>query len=327
MRRNGTIQQPEVTAAWRLFCCNWVMLGGMSLTLAAALIFTDFSIVPGSALKPAVIVATYLAYTYYSRRWQKKPDTRVAFILGATGQILLIPVLMTPLIYVAAAINLPLQDTLFNGLDHALGLDWVAYFNFIYHRYALLYAAVIAYGMIGWPIFAVPIALGWTRQYRRLQEFTLAFGIALVVTTVVAALLPGIGTYAFYNVFPDPKIFTPGAYMDFLHAYPQVRDGSLRVLAYSHFTGLITFPSFHAAAAALYVWAFWPVRRLGVTMLVVNLAMMAATPIGGGHYFFDVIAGIAIAAGSVLAARAIGDWVNRLAPDVASQQTLSHTAA
>jgi len=156
MRRCGDIQQPEVQAAWRLYCCNWVMLGAMSLTLAAALILTDFSIVPASALKPAAIIAAYLAYTYYSRLWQKKPDTRVIFILGATGQMLLIPVLMTPLTYVAAAAHLPLQDVALNALDHALGLDWTAYFNFIYGHYALLYVATLAYSMIGWPVLACP---------------------------------------------------------------------------------------------------------------------------------------------------------------------------
>lgn len=327
MQRNGVFQQPDAQAAWRLFCCNWIMLGLMAVALVLGLAITGFSVDPASTLKPAAIVSAYLAYTYYSSFWQKKPDVRVTFILGSTGQLLLIPVLMAPLTYVVAAANLPLQDAALNAFDRALGLDWTAYFNFFYDHYVLLYGAVIAYSMIAWPVFGVPIALGWTGRYRRLQEFTLAFGIALAVTTVVSALVPAIGTYDLLNVHPDPKVFTPGSYLQFLKVYPHLRDGTLRTLAFSNLAGIITFPSFHAASAVLYVWAFWPVRRIGMAALIVNIAMLLATPIGGGHYFVDVFAGVAIAAASIVAAKRIA---NRLtAPDVnvvASQQGLSQAA-
>jgi hypothetical protein len=327
MRGIGAIQQPEEQAAWRLFCCNWAMLGLMAVALLLGLALTGFSIAPASALKPALIVGAYLAYTYYVCRWQKKPDLRVAFILGATGQVLLIPVLMTPLTYVAASANLPMQDVALNALDRALGLDWVAYFNFIYGHYALLYAAAIAYGMIGWPVFGVPIALGWTRRYRRLQEFTLAFGIALAITTVISALLPAMGTYHLFGVRTDPQIFTPGAYVEFLEIFPRVRNGSLRALEFSQLAGIVTFPSFHAAAAALYLWALWPVRWIGPIAAAINVAMILATPIGGGHYFIDIFAGIAIAAASVMAAKWITGRVTRPRSDVALQQGLGQTAA
>ena len=37
---------------------------------------------------------------------------------------------MTPLTYVAASADLPMQDVALNAFDRALGLDWMAYFNF-----------------------------------------------------------------------------------------------------------------------------------------------------------------------------------------------------
>jgi hypothetical protein len=48
------------------------------------------------------------------------------------------------------------------------------------------------------------------------------------------------------------------------------------------------------------------VRWLRPVVVVVNGAMLAATPINGGHYFVDVIAGIAIAVAAIAAARQIG---------------------
>ena len=81
-----------------------------------------------------------------------------------------------------------------------------------------------------------------------------------------------------------------------------LRDGSLRTLDLFHINGVLTFPSFHAASAALYIWGLWPMRWLRPLNLLVNGAMIAATPIGGGHFLVDVLGGVAVAA-SIYAAR------------------------
>ena len=75
--------------------------------------------------------------------------------------------------------------------------------------------------------------------------------------------------------------------------------------------GIVTFPSFHAASAALYAWALWPSRLLRPIVVLANGAMLAATPIVGGHYFIDVIAGVAIAALAIVAARRVGRSITR----------------
>jgi hypothetical protein len=310
-RERGGMSRPEELAAWRLFRCNWVVIGLMAMALAAALALTGFSIAPESALKPAAIISAYIGYAYYSCYRRENSDPKVIFILGSTGQLLLIPALMTPLTYVAAAANLPMQDAALHALDRALGLDWMAWLNFFYERHALLVITVVAYSLIGWPLFGVPLVLGWTRRYRRLQEFTMAFAIALVTTTVISALVPAMGTYDLLHFMPDPEVFTPGSYLAQLHDLPMVRDGTLRHLSFDSLAGIITFPSFHAAAAALYLWAFWPVRWVGPAAAIANIAMLVATPIGGGQYFIDIIAGIAVAAGAIAAATAIANRFTR----------------
>lgn len=299
------MSQPEDVAAWRLFCWNWVLLGGMTAVLLAALALTRFSIEPTSALTPIGVIGAYAGYSYYNFRHPRKRDPFVVFTLGSTGQMLLIPAVMTPLTYVAAAADLPMQDRLLDGIDRALGLDWIAYYDFVYTHHPLLVAAVWSYALIGCMIFAVPVALGWTGRYVRLQVFALAFALALIATTVISIFVPAIGTYDLLGVYPDPNIFTPGGYLDQLHDLPQVRNGSLRALSFRSLTGLVTFPSFHAASAVLYLWALWPVRGLGPLAAVVNVMMLLATPVVGGHYFIDIFAGIAVAVAAIAAARLI----------------------
>ena len=204
---------PEEAAAWRLFVCNWRVLGAMTATLVAVLAVTPFWIEPVSALLPVAVIRGYAGYTYYHLRHSQQRDPFVIFTLGATGQMLLIPAVMTPLTYIAASADLPLQDTVLHAVDGALHLDWVAYYNFFYTHHALLAAAVWSYSLIGCPVFGVPIALGWTERYRRLQVFTLAFAIALIATTIISAFVPAIGTYKLLHVRFDPDVFTPGGYL------------------------------------------------------------------------------------------------------------------
>jgi hypothetical protein len=289
----------EDAAAWRLSCCNWLMLAVMGIALLAALALSAFSIEPASTLLPVVVVGAYAGYAYFNFHHPRKRDPFVIFTLGSTGQVLLIPVLMTPLTYVAAATALPLQDAALDAMDRALGLDWMAYYHLVYDHYALLAVAVWTYSLIGVPVFAVPVVLGWTGRYVRLQIFILAFGLALIVTTIVSIFLPAMGTYELFGFRPDPDVFTPGGYLACIRDLALVRDGSLRQLSYTALAGLIAFPSFHAASAVLYLWALWPVRWIGPVAAAANVLMLLATPIVGGHYFVDVLAGIAVAAGSI----------------------------
>jgi membrane-associated phospholipid phosphatase len=63
------------------------------------------------------------------------------------------------------------------------------------------------------------------------------------------------------------------------------------------------------------MWALWPVRRIGGLAAALNLLMIAATPVIGAHYIVDVAAGIALAIGSICAAKAYLEWMNRTAQD------------
>jgi len=164
----------------------------------------------------------------------------------------------------------------------------------------------LAYRAIGLPILVVTFVLPLAGFYRRAGEFVTAFTIALLVTTCVSTLLPATGVYDTIGILPSdfPNV-VPQAYYDGMIKIPALRDGSLRELDLMHLDGVLTFPSFHAAAAVLYAWAFWVVRWFRPLNLLVNGAMICATPAGGGHYFIDVFAGIILAVASICLAHRI----------------------
>ena len=59
--------------------------------------------------------------------------------------------------------------------------------------------------------------------------------------------------------------------------------------------GLVSFPSFHTAAATLLAIAAWPDRRLRAVILPMDAAMLLSIPVEGTHYLIDMIGGAGVA--------------------------------
>jgi hypothetical protein len=313
----------DADAAWRFLLFNWIVIGALAATLAIAIAVSNFSIGLTGILVTIGFVGIYGGFAHANARSPKRRDPQVMFVLGALAQIVLTTAVMAPMTYVAAAINVPMQDATLLAIDRAMALDWGAYVHFVDGRPLLAKALNCGYRMISWPLFAIPVFLAAKHRYQRIEEFTFAFAAALALTTLISALIPAIGVYQEIGLDPGTlKSIDPGAYLDQLRDLPPTRDGVLRHLDLLGLGGIVTFPSFHAASAVLYAWALWPVRWLRPLTLLANGAMLAATPLNGGHYFIDVIAGVIIAAVTIIAARRIGWMVARRQPASFAVHTL-----
>ena len=126
--------------------------------------------------------------------------------------------------------------------DRALGFDWAAYVRYVDADPALAGLLNAGYGMIRWPIFAIPVVLAALRQYRRIDEFTFAFGMALAVTTIISGLVPAIGVYQQIGLDPGTlKHINANAYLAQLRDLPPTRAGELRHLDLLGLGGIVTF--------------------------------------------------------------------------------------
>jgi hypothetical protein len=299
----------EVQEAWRAYLLNWLALCLIVQALFLGVAITTFSLEIGSLLLKVVFAAgLFTAAGHWlmslKRTWSWAP--KLAFIVLAIVQIEVLILFSTPLTYILASANLPMQDANLARLDQLLGLDWRAYYRFVYERPALVPYIYVGYAMIVWPTFGVPIVLGLTKHYFRLQQFTLACMLTIIATALISSVLPAVGTFYEYGISPDLPVFRASGYIVQFEQLPLVRDGSLRVLDYRNLGGIITFPSFHAAAAVLALWAFWAVWWMRPLALIANVGMLLATPLVGGHYFVDVFAGVALAMLAIAAAQRIG---------------------
>jgi len=291
--------------AWQLFQLNWLPILGMGTLLALGLPLTGLALEP-VAFGVTVAIAAALAAIVYGHRIVKGDlaDPKLVFSLGTIGQLLLLCTIIGPLTYVAGKLNWPLQDQALLAIDRALGLDPEPIARYVNDHPWLANCLTRAYGLIKFPLLGIPVVLALTARYVRLQLFMLAMSLALAVTITISAVVPAIGTYYGLHLSAAhfPEINTE-VYAGQLRDILALRDGSLQELRLFFLSGIVSFPSFHAASGVLYMWALWPVRGLGGIAAVLNLAMIAATPVIGAHYIIDVAAGVGLAAASILAAK------------------------
>ncbi|OAF08399.1 hypothetical protein AYJ54_14990 [Bradyrhizobium centrolobii] len=303
----------EARTAWQLFHLNWFPIAAMGSLLALGLAFTGLRLEPVAFEVTLAIAALLLAIAYYHRIAKDElADPKLVFSLGTIGQAILTCAIVGPLSYVAGKIAFPLQDHALLAIDRALGMDPEPIARYVNDHPWLADGLSRAYGLIKWPLLGVPIVLALTARYVRLQLFMLAMSLALAITIAISAVVPAIGTYYGLQLpaahFPD---INTAVYAGQLRDILALRDGSLRELELYRLAGIVSFPSFHAASAVLYMWALWPVRGIGGIAAALNLLMIAATPVIGAHYMIDVIGGVALAAASILAAKFYLGWLGR----------------
>jgi PAP2 superfamily len=303
----------DASLAWRLFNLNWLPIGMMGAVLLVTVGLTNFSLEP-IAFGIPITIAVLLALVAYRHRYAKsdRADPKLVFMVGAVAQIILLTAIVGPLSYVVASFNWPLQDRAFSAIDYALGFDPRAVVLFVNDHPALSLALNFGYNMIKWPLLVIPIVLATTFRFVRLQQFVTSLSVALLMTIVISTFVPAIGNYqALGLTASDAPNVNLIPFLLLQHDIPAVREGLLRHLELFKLAGIVAFPSFHAASAVLYAWALAPVRGFGPIALVLNTLMIVSTPVIGAHYLIDVIAGMALAAASIMFAKWLSEYEGR----------------
>jgi membrane-associated phospholipid phosphatase len=291
--------------AWRLCNLNWFPIWLMGAMLTGAVALTSFSIEPvvfGITMAAAFVLAL-LGY-HHLHASSDLVDTKLVFMLVAIAQVISVTAIVGPLSYVVGSFNWPLQDDALLAIDSAMGFDSKAVILFANDHPFLCGVLNFGYDMIKWPLLAIPIVLAKTSRFARLQQFVMSLSVALLITIVISAFIPAIGTYQILGLTaPDVPNVNLAAFLVQQHDIPALREGSLRHLELFKLAGIVAFPSFHAASAVLFAWALWPVRGFGSVALALNALMIASTPILGGHYLIDVIGGMALASACIMTSK------------------------
>lgn len=202
--------------------------------------------------------------------------------------------------YIAVGLSLPLIDEELVRIDAALGFEWLRYVEFVNAHPLLGILSTGVYGTTAIQIALTAAILPLAGRPERSRELVLAIMIGGIFTILISALLPASGALAHYQ--PAEAFYganRPVVDLAYKSEFFAMRDGEIGTLILPQMKGLIAFPSYHAVLAVLTVavlrgipWIFWP-------LVALNVAVLLSTPIDGGHHLIDMLAGVAVALGSL----------------------------
>ncbi|MDP4021305.1 phosphatase PAP2 family protein [Methylobacterium sp. NEAU 140] len=295
MLRDESVAPPPW--AWPTIAATALLTAGC--LMAAGLRFDWASAVP---LCAACVALGGLARFYRTRRY----EPNIAVTLSSLSQLLAFSALAAVLSYALAAQGGPLWDARLYALDRRLGLDWRAYLAFVDAHPRLGFVLTLAYRSLIVQMFLLTVVLGFSGRWRALRAFVTAFGLASLAAAALSALMPAMAMYVHLGLTArDFAHLDPAAAFVHVAHLSELRNGTLKAVSLDSIEGIVTFPSMHASLGVLFGYYVWTVRLVRIPLLLVNGLLIAATPIDGGHYFVDVLAGIAIAAAAIALAAAI----------------------
>lgn len=198
--------------------------------------------------------------------------------------------------HLGMATAIPYADNMLAAWDAALGFDWMGYFTYVQTHPRLLRLLDIGYSSLTPVSFVGFVLLAGHADPRRGRYFLETFFLTAIICTGIGMGFPARAAVAHYfgYVAGIPGFASvPGVYH--LEHLLRLRGPGPVALDLANLPGLVTFPSFHTAAGVILVAAFFR-TALFPAVLAYSVVMIAATPVFGGHYFVDLIAGAAVAA-------------------------------
>ena len=225
------------------------------------------------------------------------PRRRVAEGLAAGILFLSLIGITAPMQYGALALGRPFVDVWLDSADRWLGIDvpqitaWTAQFPW------LVSVLNVTYNTLA-PQLVVPlVVLSLAGDGKALWEYLWHLHVSLIGALICLALWPTVYVFTYRHF--DPLV-APAMVESCMTQLWGFHAGRSHVVSMQDMQGLISFPSFHAAAALAVTWAL---RRqsswIWMPIVLVNVGLVSATIFLGLHYVTDLI-GTAVMLGASL---------------------------
>ena len=219
---------------------------------------------------------------------------RTALECVAYGFILTVPAAIAT--YLAIKVNMPLADEALVRMDAALHFDWHAFIRFMDEARLLAMSLAAAYFSFSFQLLGIPLLLVMLGRGPRAYAMVASYGLICFVASVISIWYPAFGTYVVYGVSQEQLSHINAEFgFYFLQQFNAVRSDPDFVFSINRLAGILTFPSVHAAVAALCAWTMWDVKWLRYPFAVWNSMMAISAVSHANHYLVDVIAGVGVA--------------------------------
>ena len=297
-RMSAMLQRMDDTSQLRLACFVLaVSVAAIDMVWAP---LAHFQVDYGNYLKLVLLSLTLFAGSMFYR--SKRPDPRLSAMLFGAGFLCLFSAAASMLNYCLLTVAGSRIDDVLAAIDRSLGFNWPAGMVFIAQHPVLNSALYVSYFSMLPQMALLLCILGRQESYVRIYRYCIATAVGALICIATWSIAPSFGAI---SVYPMPveaahmRLALDQNYAQMLIALLANGPGFISPIDVK---GLIGFPSYHAVLALLVIYYTWSMKLLRWPAILLNAAVLAATPFQGGHHLIDVLAGFPVAAIALLAA-------------------------
>lgn len=269
-------------------------MGAAALVCLGAQMFTPIRFDLDETATPIAAFIGMVVIAIVYGRWRGAP--RIAAAAAVSADFIAAGLVLAAASYLAAAGGRPMAAQAFIAADRALGFDWPAYEAFVAAHPALRATLSFAYQTMGVQLALLVGALILLGRHAQLRLLTDVFILSALVVIFFSWLFPAVDADVMFGKYAATRtasgLWSTGGQRadDFLNLH----YGLMTTIPVMNVTGLVTFPSFHTVCAILFVMTAAQFPAFRIPALTINILMIAATPVEGGHYLVDLLAGAAV---------------------------------
>ena len=190
---------------------------------------------------------------------------------------------------------MPLADGEMLSFDRSIGFHWRSFNAFVVQNPVIETILHGAYSTLLWQPVLLILIFSLKKDQREVSAFVLANTLIFIFTTAIFACVPVTTAWHHMNLsiaevearhMQDTRIW--------VESLMALRTGAPLMISNHMGFAIIGFPSYHTAGAVLCAGAFASIPRLRYLGLLLNVTIIVATPIMGGHYIADILSGAAV---------------------------------
>lgn len=253
----------------------------------------------------ALIAAAMMGAGFYYRLADR--SERIASSMICTGIFILFTANISFFNYLMLPLTTGPYDIYLTKIDAFFGYHWPSVMGFAAEHPVMSDILKYAY-MTTMPQMAILIVvLGLTGRAYDMHLLMTSVTITATLSVCFWGVFPTLGAKSLYDLSPEVwAAVAPMVDLEYTQYLKDVAANGPGWISPSEARGLIAFPSFHAVLAFTAMYAARNVKYLAPIFLVVNILILPATFIHGGHHMVDLPAGfVMFAIGTYLALKMV----------------------
>lgn len=246
------------------------------------------------AYSAQIIIAVFLFSLSFIYRWLNRSE-RIGAVTMCTGLFMIFTSVMALLNYLFLPNSRPTLDPWLVSLDAKLGYNWVEAVTWSVNHPLLNEIMRYAYMSNLYQVVILIVVLGFSGRIYALHGMIMTLTLGATFAVLFWIVFPSVGPSA---LFPLPDHVTEMSQQLVGTSYGMeltdlLKNGTTEIRP-NDARGLISFPSFHTVMALAGIWYSRSLKWLFPFFLLLNMAVLPAVLVHGGHHLVDIPAGAAV---------------------------------